>query len=331
MESMERVIVTVNMEFRGRSPARELFEDAGFEVLAQRGSPGWPDEETRGKLAGVDAIIAGAENFNSQTMANADRLRIIARNGVGYDKVNLELCTERGVVVTNTPGAMADAVADHAIALLLSMVRHIVGGDRAVKEGDYLVPIGEDLAAMTLGLVGCGHIGAETASRARAFKMRVLVCDPWAQPSRIQELGASLVSLEELQRQADVISLHLPLTKESISMVNAGFLSSMKPGSFLVNTARGGLVDEAALIEALQSGHLAGAGLDCQATEPPEGVSLELVRLPSVVAMPHSASNTITARERMSRVAAQAIVDCLRGRRPEFVVNPAVLDKLDLE
>jgi phosphoglycerate dehydrogenase-like enzyme len=328
---MERVIVTVNMEFRGRSPARELLEGAGFEVLAQRGSPGWPDEETRGKLAGVDAIIAGAENFNAHTMENAERLRIIARNGVGYDKVGLELCTERGVVVTNTPGAMADAVADHAIALLLSVVRHIVSGDRAVKEGEYSVAIGEDLAAMTLGLIGCGHIGAETARRALAFKMRVLVCDPWAEASRIKELGASLVSLEELQREADAISLHLPLTDDNISMVNADFLSRLKPGSFLINTARGGLVDEPALIEALQNGHLAGAGLDCQATEPPEGISLDLVRLPNVVAMPHSASNTITARERMSRVAATTIVDCLQGRRPEFVVNPAVLDKLNLK
>ena len=328
---MERVIVTVNMEFRGRSPARELLEGAGFEVLAQRGSPGWPDEETRGKLAGVDAIIAGAENFNAHTMENAERLRIIARNGVGYDKVGLELCTERGVVVTNTPGAMADAVADHAIALLLSVVRHIVSGDRAVKEGEYSVAIGEDLAAMTLGLIGCGHIGAETARRALAFKMRVLVCDPWAEASRIKELGASLVSLEELQREADAISLHLPLTDDNISMVNTDFLAVMKPGSFLINTARGGLVDEPALIAALQNGHLAGAGLDCQATEPPEGISLDLVRLPNVVAMPHSASNTITARERMSRVAAATIVDCLQGRRPEFVVNPAVLDKLNLK
>ena len=328
---MERVIVTVNMEFRGRSPARELLESAGFEVLAQRGSPGWPDEETRSKLAGVDAIIAGAENFNAHTMENAERLRIIARNGVGYDKVGLELCTERGVVVTNTPGAMADAVADHAIALLLSVVRHIVSGDRAVKEGEYSVAIGEDLAAMTLGLIGCGHIGAETARRALAFKMRVLVCDPWAEASRIKELGASLVSLEELQREADAISLHLPLTDDNISMVNTDFLAVMKPGSFLINTARGGLVDEPALIAALQNGHLAGAGLDCQATEPPEGISLDLVRLPNVVAMPHSASNTITARERMSRVAATTIIDCLQGRRPEFVVNPAVLDKLNLK
>ena len=148
---MERVIVTVNMEFRGLSPARELLEDAGFEVLAQRGSPGWPDDETRAKLAGVDAIIAGAEKFDAYTMEGADRLRIIARNGVGYDKVDLELCTERGVVVTNTPGAMADAVADHTIALLLAVVRRIASGDRAVKEGEYRVPIAEDLASNQLG------------------------------------------------------------------------------------------------------------------------------------------------------------------------------------
>ena len=326
-----RVVVSVAMEFRGRSVAREIFEAAGIEVIARPGSAGWPDDETREKMRHVDAILAGAERLNASTLNGADRLRIIARNGVGYDRVDLEYCTQRGIVVSNTPGAMADAVADHAMALLLAAVRHIVPGDRAVKDGRYEVAIGEDLASMTLGLVGCGHIGAETARRALGFKMRVLVCDPWAETSRIEALGASLVSLDELLAESHVVSLHLPLSDENTGMVDADFLSRMQSGSFLINTARGGLVDEPALIEALQSGHLTAAGLDCQDSEPPQGVSLDLVRLPNVVAMPHSASKTLTARENMSRVAARTIVDCLLGREPEFVVNRDVLARLDLE
>ena len=330
MAETVRVLGACAINFRDREPARELVEQAGFEFVSQLASAPWPDDETRDKLAGIDGIIAGGESFTHHTMEKAADLKIVARNGVGYDRVDVGACSERGVVVTNTPGAMADAVADHAMALLLASVRHIIPGDRAVKAGEYQVAMGEDLCAMTLGLLGCGHIGAETVHRALGFKMRVLVYDPYVDPERIAELGAVAVSREQLLAEADVISLHLPMSDENAGLVNAEFLRSMKPGSYLINTARGGLVDEPALIDALQSGQLAGAGLDCQASEPPEGVSLQLSQLPNVIAMPHSASRTLTARERMSVAAARCIVTCLQGRVPDFVVNPEVLEKLDL-
>ena len=326
----DRVLGTCAIEFRGREPARRLVEEAGFAFVHRQGSAPWPDGETRGKLAGFSGILAGGEYFTHQTMELAGDLRIIARNGVGYDRVDLDLCTERGIVVTNTPGAMADAVADHAMALLLAAVRHIVPGDRTVKSGGYQVAIAEDLCAMTLGLIGCGHIGAEVVGRALGFKMRVLVDDPFIDPARLQEIGALPASREQLLSESDIVSLHLPMSEENAGLVDAGFLSAMKRGSYLINTARGGLVDEEALMAALESGHLAAAGLDCQVTEPPQGTSLRLVQMPNVVAMPHSASSTVTARERMSIAAAQSIVDCLQGRAPGFVVNREVLEKLDL-
>ena len=323
--SKRLVLVSAEMSFRGKEPAREILENAGLEIVER------PGQDLREKLVGVSGILAGGERLNAETMADAHDLRVVARNGVGFDAVDLVECTARGIVVTTTPGTLSDAVADHAMALLLAVVRHISTGDRAVKRGEYDVPYGEDLASMTLGMIGCGHIGTEMVRRALAFKMRVVVCDPHVEPARLEALGAIPVSLEELQQQADAISLHLPLSEESESLVNAEFLSRMKPGSVLVNTARGKIVDDAALMEALKSGHLAGAGLDCQESEPPQGVSLELVQLDQVVAMPHSGSKTITAREQMSVMAAQSMADGLHGKLPVFSVNPEVFDKLDLK
>jgi D-3-phosphoglycerate dehydrogenase len=308
-----------------------MIESAGFTIDVKRPQPGWLDPETREKIIGYQALIAGGENLNAETMDRADDMLIIARNGVGYDKVDLDYCTERGIIVTNTPGAMADAVADQAFALLLGLSRQLVLGDARVKKGDsYDIPIGEDLTAMTLGLFGCGHIGAEVIHRALGFKMRVLVHDPWVDGDKIRALGAEPVDRETLLAQSDAITLHVPLTEANQEMVNGEFLGQMKKGSYLINTARGGLVDEAALIAALKDGHLAGAGLDCQATEPPQGQSLELVRLDSVLALPHSGSKTLAARKRMAIFAAEGIIARLQGKMPNHVVNKAVLEKLDL-
>ena len=326
--SRPNVLVRAKLKFHDPCPVLAFFEQANCEVAYLPGSAPWPEDETREQLAGMDGILAGGDYGNPYTLEKADQLKIIARSGVGYDRIDLDLCTERGIIVTNTPGAMADAVADEALALMLTLIRRVFEGDRRVKAGEYAVTVAEDLAAMTLGLVGCGRIGAEVVRRAAAFKMRILVYDPWVEAAAIEALGATQVSLDELLAQADVISLHTPLTSESKGMVNADFLGRMKPGSYLLNTARGPLVDEAALIEALKNGPIAGAGLDCQVSEPPEGLSLDLVRLDNVIAMPHAASNTVTARERMALWAAQSIVDCLEGKVPQHVVNKEVLERL---
>ena len=326
-----RILVSVPIEFKGKTPARDLLEEAGCEVVYMPGRLGKDEEKIRRQLVDIDAVLAGSEPLNSATMAQADRLKIIARNGVGYDAIDVACCTERGVILTTTPGALSDAVAEETFGLILALTRHIASGDRTMKAGGYEAPYGEDLAAMTLGVIGGGHIGAEVVRRGVAFKMRVLVYDPYVEPARVEELGASLASLDELLPQADIVTLHLPLTPESSNLVDADFLKQMKQGSYLVNTARGGVVDESALMEALQSGHLAGAGLDVQAAEPAEGLSLELVKLENVVAMPHTGSKTYTTRERMSLWAAQSIVERLQGKEPEHVVNREVLEKLDLQ
>ena len=322
-----RAVITVNLDIAGRRPSAEIFDAAGIDWEHRYGGPDWLDEDTRAALSGADAILAGAERLNESTMARADRLKVVCRNGVGYDRVDVDYCTRRGIVVTYTPGVMADAVADLAMGLLLAVVRGLSTGDRSVKAGGYEVAMGEDLASMTLGLLGCGRIGVEVVRRALGFRMRVLVHDPWVAPEELREIGAEPVSLEGLLAGADAISLHLPMSGENARIVDAGFLRRMKPGSWLINTARGGLVDEPALISALEDGHLAGAGLDCQATEPPAGDSARLAALDQVVATPHSGSNTVTARTRMAEVGARDIVAVLQGRRPRHVVNPEVLEK----
>ena len=322
-----RAVITVNLDIGGRRPSAEIFDAAGIDWEHRYGGPDWLDEDTRAALSGADAILAGAERLNESTMAGADRLKVVCRNGVGYDRVDVDYCTRRGIVVTYTPGVMADAVADLTMGLLLAVVRGLSTGDRSVKAGGYEVAMGEDLASMTLGLLGCGRIGVEVVRRALGFRMRVLVHDPWVAPEELREIGAEPVSLEGLLAGADAISLHLPMSGENARIVDAGFLRRMKPGSWLINTARGGLVDEAALIWALEDGHLAGAGLDCQATEPPAGDSARLAALDQVVATPHSGSNTVTARTRMAEVGARDIVAVLQGRRPRHVVNPEVLEK----
>jgi lactate dehydrogenase-like 2-hydroxyacid dehydrogenase len=328
--SENRCIITVGLEIGGRTPAADILEAAGVEWTHSYGGPHWEDDATRDALRGVSAILAGSEHFDASTLKGAEGLQVIARNGVGYDKVDLDCCTDRGIVVTYAPGVMADAVADLTFALLLAMVRHVATGDRAVKAGSYNVPIGEDLPSMTLGLLGCGRIGAETVRRAKGFRMRVLVHDPFVDAAGLRQMGAEPVDRATLLAEADAISLHMPMSPDNANIVNAEFLGAMKKGSYLINTARGGLVDEAALIDALQGGRLAGAGLDCLASEPPVGISAQLVALDSVVATPHSGSLTITARIRMAQMAARSIVDVLQGRVPEQVVNRDVLEKLKL-
>ena len=326
-----RTIITVNIDIGDQQPAVEILDAAGIGWTYRFGGPHWLDDDTRAVLTDVDAILAGGERLDETTMRHAERLKVVARNGVGYDDVDVDYCTSRGIAVTYTPGTMADAVADLTFGLLLAVVRRIAVGDRAVKRGEYDVPIAEDLPSLTLGMLGCGRIGAEVVRRAQGFRMRTLVHDPWVAAESLRNLGTEPVDRDTLLAEADVISLHLPMSADNANIINADFLGHMRPGSVLINTSRGGLVDEAALLAALASGHLSGAGLDCQATEPPTGLSAELVGLDSVVAMPHIGSKTLTARIVMSQMAARSIVDVLQGRAPEHVVNPEVLDKLGLK
>jgi phosphoglycerate dehydrogenase-like enzyme len=214
-------------------------------------------------------------------------------------------------------------VAELAVGLLLALARGIPQGNQAVRRGDWPRYDGLELYGKTIGLVGCGAVGEQVAARLFSFGCRVLAYDPYTNPEHVQAAGAELASLDELLGAADIVSLHAALTPETRDMVDAAFLRSLKPGALLVNTARGELIDEDALVAALDSGHLRGAALDCFRREPP-GADHPLLRFPQVIASPHSGSQTDQATRRMGALALDACLAVLSGERPPHVVNPEV-------
>ena len=242
------------------------------------------------------------------------RLRVITLHGVGVDQVDVAAARERGIVVTNVPGANAQAVAELTIALMLAVYRRICVADRKVRAGDWAGArtVGEELQGKTLGIVGLGNIGRRVARLGRAFGMEVLAYAP--RPAQAEE-DARLVDLDTLLRSADVVSLHAPQTAETTGLIDAGKLALMKPTAILVNTARGLLVDEAALVDALRRGRLAGAGLDVHAQEPPDPGN-PLLTMDRVVLTPHVASSTRGALARIALRAGEDMARVLRGEEP---------------
>jgi D-3-phosphoglycerate dehydrogenase len=254
-------------------------------------------------LPQCDGIIAGDEPLDRALLASAPRLRAISRWGVGMDNVDLEAARELGIEVRNTPAVFADEVADVVIGYLVMLTRHLHAIDAGVHAGDWPKPQGVSLASRMLGIAGLGAIGRAVAKRGLALGMQVVGTDPEpnAQAAAV-ELGVQLIDLEVLFQQADIVSLNCPLTPENRHLVNADRLGRMKPGSFVINTARGPLVDEPALIDALRSGHLAGAALDVFESEPLAAES-PLRALPNVIFGAHNASNTAEAVTRVNRLA----------------------------
>jgi D-3-phosphoglycerate dehydrogenase len=251
----------------------------------------------------------------------APSLRIIARHGAGSDGVDLSAATARGIVVTTTGPANAGAVAEYTFAILLGLLRKVAVADQGMRNGQWSrTPlIGTALEGSTLGIVGCGAVGTRVARIAEAFGMNVLAAEP-GNPG-VAAPPVPTLPLRELLGRADIVSLHLRLTPHNAGIIDAAAIAAMKPGAVLVNTARGELVDEAALIAALRSGHLAGAGLDTFAVEPLPPTS-ELRRMPNLLLSPHVAGQTGSALLRVGHAAVQAILDEFDGRRPAFVVNP---------
>jgi D-3-phosphoglycerate dehydrogenase / 2-oxoglutarate reductase len=266
-------------------------------------------------LPGVDGYIAGGDGIDRAALQHADRLKVIARYGVGVDCVDLPAATERGIIVTNTPGANAASVAELAVGLLLSLARQIPEGAAALRQGLYPRLAGVSLEGKTVGIIGLGAIGRELARRLRGFDCRLVAYDPTPDHVFAEINGIEMHPLEEVLKLSDFISLHLPLLPETQGLVNRDFLARMKPGAFLVNTARGEIVEEGALLEALQSGQLRGAALDVFAVEPPSPDN-PLLALKQVISTPHLASQTDSATNRMGWMALRDCLAVLRGEAP---------------
>jgi phosphoglycerate dehydrogenase-like enzyme len=321
-------ITAVTLRDEENEVARTLRE-AGYRVVTHpKITPPVPEEQ-RALLAEAVGLIAGSEPITREVLLETPRLRVISRNGIGYDAIDLDAATELGVVVTFVPDAMVDAVADLTLGLLLSLARRIPELDAAMKAGEWRRGIAADVGGQTLGLVGTGRIGMAVARRARAFGMRLIGCDPCPNPLFAEELGGEYVTLDELLERSDFVSIHSPASAATRGMIAAEQLARMKPAAFLLNLARGSLIDEPALIAALREGRIAGAGLDVLAVEPPPpgSPSDELARLPNVVITPHVASFTPKTAARMARAALENLLTALGGERPEHVANPAVYDR----
>ena len=254
------------------------------------------------------------------------KLLAVSSYGAGYDTVDVGACTQRGVCVMNQAGSNAGAVAEHTIGLILGLSKRIGESDRRLRRGERFErgdAMGFDLQGRTLGLVGIGHAGRRVAELARAFGMAVLASDPFVAPEEITRRGAQAVSLEELLQRADVVSLHCPLDASTAGLIGAPAFARMKPGALFISTARGTVHDEAALFQALASGHLGGAGLDVWAVEPP-AMDHPLLGLDNVLATHHTAGVTHDSRRQMASMAARQIIDASDGARPARLVNPEV-------
>jgi lactate dehydrogenase-like 2-hydroxyacid dehydrogenase len=276
----------------------------------------------------IEGLMATGVRVSEDVVAQAPRLRAVANVGVGYDNIDVAACTRRRIPVTNTPDVLTETTADLAFALLLAAARRLVECDRYVRGGQWQsskweLLWGSDIYGKTLGVYGLGRIGKAVVRRARGFSMRVIYYDVVRPtPSLEEELGAQFVERETLLREADFLTLHVPLTPETHHLVGARELSMLKPTAFLINAARGKCVDEAALVEALQSKRLAGAGLDVFEHEP--HVHPELLSLPNVVLAPHVGSATGQTRLAMAMLAVENLVAALDGRRPPNLVNPEI-------
>ncbi|MDR7569725.1 MAG: phosphoglycerate dehydrogenase [Armatimonadota bacterium] len=321
-----RVLVTSRSFLEAAPEAVRRLEEAGVHLLrASRDRP-LEEEELADLLGEVDGIIAGVDRIGPRALQKgAPRRRVIARVGVGVDTIDLRAATDLGVVVTNTPGLNAEAVAELVFGVMIVLARRILEVDRWVREGRWIRPFGVELSGKCLGVVGFGHIGQAVARRGVGFGMRVVAFDPWVDPEVARGLGATLVPFLEVIESADFLTLHVPLLPETRHLVGVEELRRMKPTAYLINASRGGVVDEAALARALREGWIAGAACDVFEEEPP--LHSPLLEAPNVVLTSHIGGHTWEAAARAARLAAEQVLRVLRGERPPHVVNPEVFNR----
>lgn len=311
----------------------EKLKKEGHEVAISEFNRPLTGEELVERVKGVDAILSLlTDRIDGDLMdAAGPQLKVISNYAVGIDNIDVKGATDRGIVVVNTPSdEVNEAVAEHTWALILALARRIVESDEAVRRGGYKgwepdIFIGTNIIGKTLGIVGLGRIGSMVARRAKGYNMTVLYNKHDPDPEAEKELGVTFASLAELLAKSDFVSLHVPLTDETRHMINKETLAEMKKGSFLINTARGPIVDERSLVEALKSGHLAGVALDVFDNEP--NIDPELLAMPNTITTPHIASATYEARNKMGEMAVEAILDTLEGEKPTAIVNEEVWQK----
>lgn len=314
-----KVLVTARSFGTVDDLAVNLLHENDCEVKKLVAKDGPVPEQLKQELPYADAVIAGLEDYDRELIESAKNLKVISRYGVGYDKVDLSAAADHHVAVTVTPGANGDSVADLAMTLMLDCARNIVVMDNGIKNKNQTRPSGVEMWSKTLGVVGAGRIGKGVAKRCTGFNMRILCYDQYQDENFKKECGAEYVDLETLIRESDFITIHSPLTPETKNMFGAEQFKAMKKDAILVNTARGGIVDEDALYEALKNGEIRGAALDATIQEPP--YDSPLCTLPNCILTPHAGAATKEAVSKMGLMAAQNAVDILTGKSCAYEVK----------
>ena len=300
--------------------------DEGLDILRRAGNviveTGLSQDQLLQRVPRFDAIMVRSQTkITRAVLEAAGKLQIVGRAGVGVDNIDVEAATERGVIVVNSPAGNTVAVAELALGMMLSLVRRLVPAHGSVASGEWKRSafMGSQLYNKTLGVIGVGRIGVEVSRRAQAFGMQVLGYDPFLTSARAAQLQIEATTVDDILKRADIVTIHTPLIKETRHLIDSRALALMKPGAILLNCSRGGIVDEAALYDALKSGHLGGAGLDVYEIEPPQ--NSPLLSLPNVILTPHLGASTEEAQVEVALDVARQIVDVLAGRPPQSAVN----------
>ena len=323
---MPKVLIAPSTLAKVEAKFLHVLRAAGFDLVYPGKSHQLTEDELIVTLKDISASLAGSEPYTERVLSANPQLRVVARVGVGYDAVEVPAATAHGVAVTIAPNTNQDAVAEHTFCLMLGLVKHIIPQHLGTCSGKWPRGTNLPLRGRTLGIAGLGRIGKAVALRGEVFGMRLLAYEPYPDQEFVAAHRIELLTFERLLAESDFLSLHLPMTAASKHLINRHSLAMMKPTAFLINTARGGLVCEADLIEALQAGNLAGAGLDVFEQEPP-GKS-PLFAMENVLVTPHAAGVDLQSRDDMALSAAEAIVDLSRGAWPaEKIVNPDVRAK----
>ena len=326
---MPVVLITPEEMLHKETPYTGMLREVGFEIHYPQDptfTRGLSSEQATIEQLGIcDAVIAGGECFTKNVIEALPRLRVIARSGVGYDRVDVTTATERGIPVTITPTANFDAVAEHTLGLLFAVAKSVVAFDRSART-DWSRWLTMPVRGTTLGLLGLGRIGCAVATRAKALGMTVIAVEPYPDQQFVAEHGIKLVDRDTLLANSDYLSVHCPLTEETQGMIDQSWFDRMKPGCVFLNTARGQLVVEADLIKALQSGRLRAAGLDVLEQEPPDPDN-PILRMDNVVLSPHNGGEDTLSSLNMGLEAAECILKLYRGEWPEdCVINKELQD-----
>lgn len=297
----------------------EMLEEKGYDIVKNETGKPLNNREMSVLIKDVDGIIVGIDDLNGEIINQASKLKVISKYGVGVDNIDIEAATARGIAVTNTPAANNDAVADLAFGLMLALARRIPEADRETKAGNWKKIIGISVWRKKLGVIGLGKIGRQVVKRARGFEMDILGYDVYQDEDFASEYGVKYVSLETLLKESDYITIHTPLNDATRGLIGSKELEMMKEDAFLINTSRGGIIDERALYEALKSNKIKGAALDAYEKEPPEDSPLK--ELYNIIMTSHNGAYTEEAIANMGIQAAQNLIDVLEGREVENKIN----------